>query len=282
MTAGLDLNAMMGAMKCRVVGFFSLLVLVAGCCSGQTAEPAGPSRYIEIKLPPEVVSESFFVRYVLAGDDFGGWVQPLSGVSSYRIGTTLRGRSATGIRAILYAPGCAIQTLDLPLSDSNNPQYSFICQPVRRIWIAGSLIRSDQLYGQDVKLQARYLARWAQPFLKLGDIVTTIPVGDAAYLSADGSFQLAIPDLSQDPLAGAPDHLGEIQIWAKDKTSDAIVAQLIPAGAQRIKSRMGGLKLQSEYPSEIVFAPCAAKPHPVYDRLGFAIRRPPGSDPCDR
>lgn len=272
---------MMGAMKCRVTGLVSLLVFVTCCCSGQTPEPASPAHYIEIKVPPEVNSESFFVRYVLAGDDFGGWVQPLSGVSSYRIGTTLGGRPATGIRAILYAPGCAIQALDLPLSGSNNPRYSFTCQPLGSISIAGSLIRSDQLYGHDVKLQARYLARWAQPFLKLADIVTAIPVGDVAYLSADGRFRLAIPDLAQDSLAGAPDHPGELQIWAKDKTTEAIVAQLVPTGPQRIKTRMGGLKVQNEYPPEIVFAPCAAQPHTVHNQLGFAMRPTP-SDPCDR
>src|SRR5712671_6332175 len=110
-------------MKRRVVGFFSRLVLAAGVCSGQTARlPVHPSHYVEIKLPPGVISEGFFVRYALAGESFGGWVPPLSGVSSYFIDTTLKGRQATGIKAILKAPGCAIQTLDLPLSGSNNPQ----------------------------------------------------------------------------------------------------------------------------------------------------------------
>jgi len=102
--------------------------------------------------------------------------------------------------------------------------------------------------------------------------------GDVAYLSADGRFRLTIPDLSQDPLAGAPDHPGELQIWAKDKTSEALVAQLVPKGPQ-LKTRMGGLKVQSEYPSEIVFAPCAANHPQVHDR--FAIRADVG-DPCGR
>jgi hypothetical protein len=98
--------------------------------------------------------------------------------------------------------------------------------------ITGTLARSDRLYGRAVKLQAKYVARWAQQFLGLGDdIVTDIPVGDAVYLPADGRFRLSVPNLSQDPLAGAPDHSGELQIWARDKTSEDMVAQLIPVKA---------------------------------------------------
>jgi hypothetical protein len=275
-------GAMMGAMKCRVIGLLSKLVLVAASGSSQTVRPGSPSHYIEIKLPPEVNSQGFFIRYVLPGEDFGGWIQPLPAVTSYVIGTTSKGRPATGIKAVLYAPGCAIQTLDLTLSGSDNPQYYFICHPVRNTWIEGALTRSDRLYGLDVRLQAKYVARWAPRFMRLEEsLITSIPVGTVAYLSADGRFRLEIPDFSQDPLAAAPDHPGEIQIWARDKNSGVVVAQLIPTGAQLIKARMGGLKIQSEYPSEIVFAPCAANPPRVHDRIGFALR-PDAGDACDR
>ncbi len=73
--------------------FFATLILLAGICSGQSRP-----HYVEIKLPPAVASESFFVRYVLAGEDFGAWVQPLIGVSSYVISTVLDCQPATGIR----------------------------------------------------------------------------------------------------------------------------------------------------------------------------------------
>jgi hypothetical protein len=272
---------MMETMKRRLAGFFIRMALLAAICYGQAPSPANPSHYIEIRLPPEAISESFFVRYLLTGQDFGGWVQPRSGISSYVISTTLEGRPATGIKAILYAPGCALRTLDLRLSGSDNPQYLFTCQPIRSIGLQGALIRPDRLYGHKVKLQATYIARWGQPFLRLDDsLVTGIPVGDVAYPSADGRFRLVIPDLSQDPLAGAPDHPGELQIWAKEETSGAIVAQLIPADPQFPKTRMGGLRVRNEYPSEIVFAPCAASSARVYDKIGFAIR-PDVRDACD-
>src|ERR1019366_9294890 len=268
-------------MKRRLVGFVGNLILLAAFCPGQTPTSATPSHYVEIMLPREVISETFFARYVLAGQDFGGWVHPLPGISSYGISTTFEGSPVTGIKAILYAPGCAIQTLDLHLTGADTPQFQFLCQPMRNIAIQGALILSERLYGHKVKLQAKYIARWAQSFLGMDDsFVTSIPIGDVAHLSADGRFRLVIPDLSQDPLARTPDRPGEIQVWAKDETSDAIVAKLIPTDPQFLKARMGGLKVRNEYPSDVVFAPCAESSAQPHDKIGFAMR-PAISDACD-
>ena len=263
--------------------FFRGLVLMASISWGQSPQPsAAASHYLEIKLPPGVLSEDFFVRYALAGDDFGGWVRSRPGVSSYAISTTRQGHPSTRIRAILYAPGCALRTLDLPVSGSNQQPYSFVCEPLSSVFITGALNRSDRLYGREVKLQAKYVARWAQSFLELGkDIVTSIPVGAAAYLSPDGHFRLSVPDLSQDPLAGAPDHPGDVQIWAREKASGDIVAQLIPSGPEVSKARMGGLKILSEYPADTVFTPCAVNPPQAHDARGFALR-PDIYDACNR
>jgi hypothetical protein len=267
--------------KYALAGVLRMLVLTAGVCSGQLSQfPDNRPNFIEIKLPTEANSESVFIRYALTGDQLGGWVQPRSGVSSYFIDTTRGSRSASRIKAVLYAPGCAIQTLDMPLSNSLNEQYSFICRPLGTIWVTGQLDRRDWLYEREIELDAKYLARWAQSFLGLGDeVLVTIPVGDPAYLAADGHFRIPIPDFSKDPQAGAPDHGGEIQIWAKEKTSGRTVSQLIPAGGQSFKTRMGGLKVQSQYPLTIVF--CAVKFPQRHDPEGFALRPGP-SDACDR
>jgi hypothetical protein len=195
--------------------------------------------------------------------------------------TTRSGPPATRIKAILYAPGCAIQTLDLPVSSSKNPPYSFVCQPLPNIPIIGSLTRIDQLMGPEVKLRARYIARWAPAFLEIDPrILTAIPVGDEANLSRDGHFHLSIPDFSQDPLASTADHPGELQIWAHDRFRQQTVAELIPAAPKGIKTRMGALKIVSEYP-EITFAPCVADPPRLHDAFGFALRTDDSST-CER
>jgi len=266
----------------QVDGILGALIFMAGVCSGQNVQPITPSRHLEINLPPEVTSEGIFVRYRLSEDELGGWILPRPGVSSYIISTIHEGLPATRIKAILYAPGCAIQTLDLPVSGSDNQRYLFVCRPLSSVWINGALTRTDWLFGREVKLQVKYVARWAQSFLGLDEaLLTTIPVGDVTYLSSGGRFRLLVPDFAHDPLAGSPGHPGELQIWARDKTGQDIVAQLSPAGPQVLKTRMGGLKIQSEYPSETVFAPCTAGLPHVHDEFGFGL--PPGArDLCDR
>lgn len=252
-----------------------ILVLTACVGSGQT-----PSHYVAIDLPSEVSSESVFIRYILAGKEIGGWVQPRPGVSAYIISTTRGDGSAAGIKAVLYAPGCGMQTLDVPRSDSN-PRYPFLCRPLRSVPIAGKVLQPERLTGHEVNVQARYIARWAQPFLGLGDILVSIPVGDVVSLLADYRFHMSVPDLARDPLAGAPDHPGEIQIWAKDKTSGDDVAQLLPDGSTTFRTRMGGLKIQREYPAETVFAPCAVpRALMLIRRDGFTIRPGDYKDPC--
>jgi len=261
----------------------SLPLLVAGTCFSQVPRlPATTSSSIEILLSPGISSERFFVRYLVTGGGIGDWIQPRPNVSSYTIRMTNEGHSAARIRALLYYPGCAIQTFDLPVSDQGSQQYSFVCQSLPNIEITGTLVRSDRLYGRKVRLQARYIARWAQSFLGLDDeILTFIPIGESADISRSGEFRLSLPDLSEDALAGSPDNTGELQIWARDAVTQALVAQLVPEGLKREKTRMGGLKIQSRYPPEIVFTPCATNNAQVRDAIGFALR-PSRDDTCDR
>ena len=237
-------------------------MLLAAVCCAQT-------RYLEIELAPGITPESVFIRYRLDIDDLGGWVRPRPGVSSYFISTSLQGRPATRIRALLYAHGCAIQILDLPLSGPNNEKYSMSCRPLPNVSITGVLTRQELLAGHEFNLQARYVARAFDP-----QLITTFPVGDVVNVSPDGRFKLQVPDFSED----TP---GEIQIWAREKVSNKIIAQLLPAGPQSIKTRMGGLRIQSDYPSEIVFVPCSEHPNRVQDAFGFTLRSN-DKDACDR
>jgi hypothetical protein len=250
-------------------------VEIGAICFGLIAQPPSKSSPIaEVTLPKDVASGTVFKRYALAGEDFGGWVQRRSGVSSYAISTVREGRPTPRIRGIVYAPRCAAQTFDLQLSTSNYKQYPFFCQPLSDLWIAGTVIESDRLYGRQVKVHAKFLVRWAQQFLGINtELLTSIPLGDAVNLSPHQTFLLSVPDFAEDPVAGAPDHEGEIQIWATDNTTGDIVALLVPTEPAALRVGVGGLRLQREYPSKIIFTPCASGHAQVHDAIGFA-RRP--------
>jgi hypothetical protein len=221
---------------------------------------------VVIHLPPGVPSETVFIRYVRAGEKFGGGVRSQAGVSSYAIDTSIGAIPATGLKAVIYAPGCAIQTVDLRLSGPKDEEYAFLCKPLTSVRIEGRLIEARSLRENGAVIQARYIARWAHSFLGLtDDSVLVIPVGETESLSADGHFEISLPDLFHDQLAGSAD--GDLQFWARDKTGENLLAQLIAKGA----TRLGSLKIQRQYPSELVFVACGPYRTRIYDN-GFARR----------
>jgi hypothetical protein len=262
-----------------------LLFLSVGSCSAQAQPPSGGApAYVEISLPAGVRSETLFVRYVL-DDDFGGWLEPHPGVSSYFIGAIHEGTTAKRFRAVVYAPGCMLKTIDLAILGTAIPRYTFVCQPLSNVTLTGTLVKPDRFQGKEVNVEMNYVARWAQGFLGFGDgIITKIPLGATPHVSANGSFVLSVPAFAEDPLARTPDHAGEIEFWARDTTGEKIVAQIIPT-AHSLRTRMGGLQIRKEYPEPVEFAPCSG-PHQdlqPHDSFGFVLRPEPKHpiDACD-
>jgi hypothetical protein len=65
--------------------------------------------------------------------------------------------------------------------ESPDRRISALLVPLGSVGIAGKVVQTECLSGHEAKIQAKYIARWAQPFLGLGDILVSIPVGDTAY-----------------------------------------------------------------------------------------------------
>ncbi len=161
------------------------------------------------------------------------------------------------------------------LPASKTAEYEFACRPLGSVHIAGKVVEAKSLRENGAVIQARYIARWAHSFLGLtDDTVLVIPMGEA-NLSADGSFQIRVPDLFQDRLAGGSAD-GELQLWARDKSDQSLIAQLTPKNATRTR----GLKIERAYSPEIAFAVCGLNRSPLRDASGFARRSDP--DGCQR
>ena len=174
-----------------------------------------------------------------------------------------------------------LQTLDLALSAANNPHYDFVCQPAPSVQITASMIRADRLYGRDVNVQAKYVARWGAQFLGLDEsTLITIPLGEPQHVST-GPFTMTVPDLSKDPIAGASGHPGELQFWVSGAVDHAVVAQLVPAKGSGLTTPIGGMTIQNGLPAEITFAPCGTSVISRDPETGFTLR-PGRYDVCDR
>ena len=238
-------------------------------CSAQTAP------YVEIKLPVGVRSETILVRYAL-DNDFGGWVDPRPDLSSYFVNTARQGVAAARFRALIYAPGCAIQTVVLSTSGSSVPRYPFVCEPLPNVRLTGALIKSDRLQGREISLEVKYVAQWGFG----DDWPTDIPVAVTPYASDDGTFEVSLPDLSGDPATAAPDRAGEFQILTRDRTNGSILAQLVPT-VSTLRTRLGGLEIRKAYPDKLEFAACPSRGPQLHDAIGFSIRTT-AKDTCDR
>lgn len=229
------------------------LLMIARMVCGQV--PAAPPHYVEIKIPRGVDSARVFIRYRLDDDPgtIGGWVDPQADVSSYFVATTQNGKAASRLRALVYAPGCAMRTYDLSLSGSSVQQALFDCRPVPSLWISGM---ANGL--KDSRIVAKYTGRWVQDFFGLGDgIVTLIPVGEANYFTDKGRFQELIPDFSGE------ERPGEIQFWATDPATGNVLARLLPSMHPTPASAT---------PVEIKFVVCGIRESRAHDSFGFAIR----------
>lgn len=251
-------------------------VALASLCAAQV-----PQTYLEIRLPGGVLSENVLIRYVVAGDDLGGWVKAQAGLPAYRISAIRNGAIASGIKAIVYAPGCGIETIDVAFPEPGNRNYAFVCRPIGSVRISGKIMQAELLAKRDVVLQAKYLAHWAPAVLGIGgEVPLTIPLGGPTPLAPEGRFEFAVPDFASDP--GARARLSEIQIWAVDKSDGTNVAQLFTQGKADAKTRASGLRVQRAYPAEIAFTPCTtgSADRVLHNREGFAIRSESG--PCDR
>jgi hypothetical protein len=231
-------------------------VWAASACYGQSAGRA--SNVFEIGVPPGVPSEALIIRYFLTGafNGYAGWMTPRPNLNSYAINTVHEGSQAMGIKAIVYARGCAIQTLSRSLPDQRERDYTFACRELPDMALTGTLTKLDRLIGKDFDIHVNYVAYWAQTFFGpgAGPLVTTLPVGVTSP-DANGKFRVSLPDFSQDPTASSPDHEGTFQFQVREKSTGNLLAQLVPG---ELKARSRGLRITGKYPDELVFAPCLA------------------------
>jgi hypothetical protein len=94
---------------------------------------------------------------------------------------------------------------------------------------------------------------------------------------------LSVPDFAKDKIASAPNHGGELRIWARDSDDDRVFAKLkLLAGDYKAQpTQFGGIPIDSLGSSRLEFAACYADPPAVRDKFGFTVRSDV-EDECSR
>jgi hypothetical protein len=171
--------------------------------------------------------------------------------------------------------------LDASLEASANLRHAFVCEPLEKTQIDGTVQSTGWFDGRNVRIVAKLVARWAPGFLGIAkEVPLSIPLAQRVPITADGRFQITVPDFLRDPRSGAANGAGELQIWASDAETGADIAHLIPVGDANSGNRTGSLKIQSSYPTDVRFDVCgvgrpAAR---LIRRDGFLIR---GNEPIE-
>lgn len=234
-------------------------------------------RWFDIHLASGIYPEDTVIRYAISGDDLGRWVKTKPGINSYRVG--IADSPNASLRAIFYAPGCAIETVDSSLQRGSA---TFTCSPLKTLPLRGQLRITEWLAHRNIRVQAKYVAQWAPGFLGIAkEAPLTIKLPDRVPVEPDGHFQITVPDLASDPHAGVASGMGELQLWAVDAVHGSPIAHLLPLNNAKTDDRTGSIRVLSSYPNEILFDVCSVGPEETHliHRDGFVVR---GEDPRER
>ena len=107
-------------------------------------------------------------------------------------------------------------------------------------------------------MTVNYVAYWAHTFFGQADdpVITTVRVASASP-DTDGRFHVELPDLAQDPIAGAPGNEGTFQFQARNRLTGDLMGRLVPTVA---RAKMGGRKVELSIGRDrILSVPVAAK-----------------------
>jgi hypothetical protein len=196
-----------------------------------------------------------------------GWIVSESGEESYEV-TGIRVGALSRFRGILYSPGCALQLVDILITEIRNYSYVFPCEPVKQIEIQGIVIHPERLSESRMTIDAKYVATWAENFFGYDDGTDTeIPLGSVATLDEQNRFRLSVPNLGKDKG-------GEIRIWLRDEDNGRIRDQLRVSlqSPESQRTRLGGIPMTALNSTPVLFKVCSANSPSEHDKYGFALR----------
>jgi len=170
--------------------------------------------------------ERLAIRYHLTGrfSGYGGYVRTERGTRMYAIPTVQDGQPAETLKAIVYAPDSRFVLIEP--HDLSTP-LSITLQPQRMVPVSITIEPPIDLTG--LKLDATYLAPWAQDFFGYLDGPTPSFDVASALPDRDGRFRLTLPDLTRDPAVKD----GEFDFLLRDAKSGNIRYRLTSVPARK-------------------------------------------------
>jgi len=238
-----------------LAGVWSLLLFFAAA-EPQTSPNSSHAPTVSIALPKDINSEAVQIRYFMSGSfgGYGGGAGSKPDLRSYQIETTVQGQPAQSIRILVYASGCRIQTFVMDLSENQNLEQQFVCEPLPMITFKGQ-VPADLIKDEHAEVVVIYTAFWAQEFFGIMDgFVTQLQVASAKP-DADGCFELDIPDFSADTSPFSYELSATLGLVLRNSVSLNPIAGNLEPELPELRTPTNALRIQATYPSFIRFVP---------------------------
>jgi hypothetical protein len=208
---------------------------------------------VSISLMPDVPYEKVFGHYVLYGrfGAFGGFVQkPRSRL--LQIAAVVQGKPASPIKMFIGAPGCKMETFDIPILNLLDTHESFSCSPAPTVTLVGQISPASLLRDKDTTVSVDYMAGWSCRFFGFADCeVPQISLGTTKP-DVEGIFTIELPDFSTDSNVFGSDSGTELQLILRDVRTYNVLAFLQPE-SEALRSASGNLTISTFYTQNVVF-----------------------------
>jgi hypothetical protein len=219
------------------------------------AQSTPPLPKVSIALPADIPSEKVWVRYVLYG--------PLGGHGSdaarkpdsqlIEIIAAVEGKRAARMKMLVWAPGCKIQTFDIPIQESADVYESFVCSPLPSITLVGQIKNTPMDGKKPAEVRVDYLALWACSFFGFVDCMVPQASVGTAIPDPQGTFEIDVPDFSADPTSSDSDRGAEFQLVLREVKTWNLIAYLEPE-SEMLRTPSRALKIVPSYPRNLAFS----------------------------
>ena len=198
-----------------------------------------------ISVAPPTSAKDVQLRYFV-GDEAGvRWSSTLAKAADgkIQISANTAQRQAKTLKVLAYAPGCQFVTFTLDDLAASTRQGDFQCDKLPTVQLQG--IVPPPSGREQLEVESMYVVNWASKFFGVPGASISPLALTKAPVEADGSFQMDLPDFTEDPLWQSLTKNATLLFFLEDKTTSHRIAELQAPAAL---SQGGNLKVAANYP----------------------------------
>lgn len=218
------------------------------------AEDEPQSQAIHLRIPDCNERSAISVKYYFGRGASGGsgGFRAVAKNREYTIELLHDGQRASDLGATIYCLG--YQTVLLrhnPTADGPNQTVVIRLERLGTVKLRGHVLPPGLKVTADLRIEAAYYPWWEHEFSGLPDYALGPFLVDSTPLSADGTFELTVPDFAHDPVVSSYANNAVLKVTARNQRTGNPAYHL--ELAQR-SDRAAEVSIAAEYPELEVYA----------------------------